>query len=413
MSNLKLRKDGTPINYRLTGLTVGSVLITRLNRGSLLTNNGELSIVEVIGRGNGSELGSHVDIATEGRGSLTKSYLAINNVALYINNRSVVGVSRGIVISTGYVVVTVVGPDSDRNAEDGVACDLGSIHNLNGNGKNLGNVIISELNVTAVSNDSTLGLPGISVVKLKVSYKLGKVRSIRNVDVNVVYGLCLRNVVGVIMTGKLYACHTVHNKGSGDLCRVAKLVLNLKGNGMSTGEKLYVTLGGKHVAVDRSLDRYTVNKNRAGSEVKSSIIRNGSGKSELVTGDKQTVLKSNCYVGGRISGIGDSGKNSVIHSRAVVKSDIIDIEGKLSRSGGLYVSTDERGRTGVSLICCNRCAEIVVLGDIDRHVYPAGLRNIRLGSRVKVSLLSGSSRGKHKVILLTCVRAISILYVEL
>ena len=242
VSNLKLRKDGAPINYRLTGLTVGSVLITRLNRGSLFIKNGELSIVEVIRRRNGSKLGSYVNVTTEGRGSLAKSYLAINNVALYINNRSVVCVCCGIVISTGYVVVTVVGPDSHRDADDSVISSLRSIYSLNGNGKNLGNVIVSELNLESVSNDSSLCLPGVSIIELEMSHKPGKVRRICNVDINVVYRLRFRSLTGVIMSVKLYTALAVYNEGSGNLSRVAKLVLNLEGYGMSTGEKLYVTL---------------------------------------------------------------------------------------------------------------------------------------------------------------------------
>ena len=396
MSNYDLIENSTPINYGLTRFAVGSVLVTDFRCSSFLVKNSQLCIVNVVRRRNCGKLGSYVDRSTEG--DVIDS--TINYVTNDIYSRSIAHFCYAIIVFS-YGAVTVINPNPNRDTHESVIKSL-SVNTvlLNSNSEKLGNFIILKGSYKTVSNNSTLCLPSVRIIKFKNSNKLIHVSKICNVDINVVDRLCLRCFSGVVMTVELNDSITYYSEGSGNLHRITKLVLNLESNGVNTSAKSNVTLGRKHASVDGRFYNYAVNSDLAGSKVKSCIISNYSRKCNVVTVDHCTVLKRNCSIRGRISRCGNSRKNSIVHSGAVVKSNIVDIEGNYISGIGLYVSTNKGGRTRVLFICCNRHTEIVVLRNVNSHVYPTRLGNICIGSRVKVRLLACSSRCEHKVILL-------------
>ena len=402
--------NSTEINYGLTSLAVGSAGITCFGAGSILVfKSNKFCIVLVVGRGNCSKLGCNVDGATEE----VAVNNTVNNVNINIDNGFVTKICKSIMLSR-YIIETVISPNSYGNAYESVIESLAAYTvSFNGHSKNLGNLVALKCSLEAVSNDCALSLPLVCIVQLKLYNKLVYVCEICNVDVNVVDGLCLGSFTGIVVTAKLNYCITSNSKGTGDLHGVAKLVLNLECNGMNTCTESNVSLSGKHCTGNRGLYNNTVNGDLAGGKVKRCVISNGCRECNVVTVDNDTVFKRNGNVGGRVSRSCDSRKYSIVNSGAIVKSDVVNVECNYISGIRLNISTNEGRRTRVAFVCCNGCAEIIVLGNIDGSVNPSGFGNICVSCRVQVCGLTCCSRNEHKVILLAGIRTVSILYIEL
>ena len=400
---------GTPIHNRLTGLAVGSADIACLGTGSVLVSkSGQLCIMDVVGRGNGGQLGGHVDGACEG-------ILAVDHTRDHLN----VNVDNGHITADcnmllRYIVITIPSPNADGNADERVAQSLaGDAVLLYGHSQQLGDLVVGEGSLEAVGNDGTLGLPLVGVVQLQGGDQLVHSGQIGHVDIHVVDGLSHGGLTGDVVAGKLHGGIACNGKGAGDLHGITQLILHLEGNSVNTCVQSHVALGGESITGDGRLNNHAVNSDFTGGQIQSGVIGNGSGECHVVAVDHSAVLQSDGGIGGGVGGGGDGGQNSVIHSRGVVQSNVVDVEGNLVSRIGLYVGTKERGRTGVALIGSHGHAEVIVLGNVDGHVHPTGLGNIRIGSRVQVGLIAGNGRGEHEVILLAGVGAVGILYVEL
>ena len=410
MSNLNLIDDSAPVYNGLTGLAVGTVLITGLCCGSFLIENGQFLVMHMVGGGDRSQFGSNIDGASEG----STVNFTINHLALDIDHRLIAQVRR-CVIGIGHIVITVKGPHTDRDADQSLVSRLclGSINQLNSHGQQFGNLIVIEGCLEAICNHGALGFPGVGVVQLQLCNQLGNAGQIRNINVHVVDRLRLGSFAGIIMTGQCNSGITGNCESTAQSCRIAQFILNLESYGMGTGIQHSIFLGRQNTAGNASLNSKTVHIDLSGSQIKCCIVGNGSSKSYFIAVDNYSVLQSHSGIRGRISGRRNGGQDSVIHSRTVIQSDVINVESNDIRSVRLDVSTDKRGRTGVPLISRYRRTEVIVLGNIDTCIDPAGLGDICIGSRVQVGLLTGCCRSKHEVVLLAGVGAVSVLGVEL
>ena len=311
-------------------------------------------------------------------------------------------------IFAGHIIETIIYPNSDRNAYESIIKSLTTYSvSFNSYGKKLGNFVVVESNVKAVCNNCTLSFPSVGVVELENCNELIYVSKICNVDINVVYRLCLGSFCGIVMTVKLNYRITCYGEASGNLSGVAELILDLKDNGVLTCTESNVTLGGKHLAIDRGLYNHTVNGDLAGGEIKSCIISNSCRECYLITINYCAVIKRNSYVRCRIGRRSNSRKNSIIYSRAIVKSNIINVECKLCRSGGLYICTNEGRRTGVGSRCIGiHGRKIQISGNVDGHVYPARFGNICLCRRIKI--LANTAHGREHKVILTATPSLAI-----
>ena len=399
-----LRNDCTPINHGLTSFTIGTVFVACLGKRSLFVHNRKLCIVSMVRRADSCKLGCNADRAAE----------AVNCFTVDVYNGFVAHICN-VVIGTGYIVVTVEGPYANGDAYKNrfVGCYLGSVGYVYANRKNFGNFVVRELSFEAVSCNCTLGFPCVSVVELKAEYELFNLGNICNVNVYVVDGLCLGCFAGIVMSAERYSGITGNGEGSAKLCGVAKLVLDFEHNGVCTCGKDDVFCRRKGIACNGRLNCNTVNEDLTGGKVKSRIVCYRCGKCKITAGDNGAVFKRNSRIGSGVSRSRNCGKNSVIYSGAVIESNVINIERKLCRSSGLYVSTKERRRTEAAFICCNGSAKIIVTGNIYRHIYPTGFGNICLCCRVKVCLFACCSRGEHKVSLSMSISSVSVLCIEL
>ena len=361
----------------------------------------------MIRRRNSGQFSSNVDLAAK---RITIDH-TVNDFCVYVNNRHI---TCNCYRLFSHIVIAIPSPYSYGNAYERIVkrsaeCTVA----LNCNGKDFRNCVVIQGCLEAVCHNSAFEFPSIRIVKLDLCNQLVNTGKVSNVDINVVDRLCLGCFAGVIMTAKSHNCITGYRKGAGDLHGVTKFILHFKRNGMCTGNESNVALGGKHITVDRRFNNHTVNCDLTGSKVKSSVIGNSCRECNIVTIDCRTVFKRNSSIGSRISGGSNGRQNSVINSGAVVKSDIINVESNYVCRIGFYVSTNERRRTGVTFIGCNRCAEIVVLRNINSRVYPTRFGDICIAGRVEVGLLAGCGRSKHKVILLAGVSTVSILGIKL
>ena len=337
--DFNLGNNGTPIHNRLTGFAIGSVFIAYFGNGSVLIENGKLCIVEVVRRGNCGEFGSYVDRACEG----VTVENAVNHFTLNVYNGLIAGtdISRRIVIRSGNVVVSFIRPNAHRDANKRSFGSLYGSVSLNNYGEKLRNFVVFESRLKAVCHNRTLGFPSICGIKSKYNFQLIYCSNISNVNVYIVYRLCLCSFTGIVMTAERNCRITCNGEGSGQSCGVAEFVLDLESNYMFACNENNILCGRERGARNSSLYFNTVYVDLAGGKVESSVIGNGCRKCNLITGDSGTVFERNCGIGSRVSRSGNSGKNSVVNSGAVVESNIVDIEGDFFCRIRFDVSTKE------------------------------------------------------------------------
>ena len=204
-----------------------------------------------------------------------------------------------------------------------------------------------------------------------------------------------------------------NGKGSCNLHRIAEYILDLKSNRMNTRGKCYVGSCSKMLTGSAYVYKsVAVNIDLACRVIQLIVVCNDCREGNAVAVDCSTLVKCNRLILGSVAYIGDGGQHSVIHSRAVIESDIINVEGMDRRGHRLNVGTNERRRTAITFVGSHRHAKVIIRCKINRSVYPARFGDVRLCTGVQI--LSYAANGsKHEVILLTAIRSICILCIEL
>ena len=219
-------------------------------------------------------------------------------------------------------------------------------------GQNAFNLIKSISRAKSVSNYHTLRLPSVCILKKNRNRELINISYISNVNICIIYRIVLRLSTRIIVTAKNNRRITRNSKVSDCNCGITECILYLKLNGMRTGNKsnfftCKILSGNSDV---RKL--ITVNVNFSGCIVKLNIISNCCRESNVITINSSTVCQCNRLVLSCISRVGNSRKNSIVYSRAIVKGNIINIEGMYRRNHRLNISTNKGRRTR------DRCSSI-------------------------------------------------------
>ena len=145
------------------------------------------------------------------------------------------------------------------------------------------------------------------------------------------------------MTAKSNSCITCNCKCSDYNRSITKSILYFKLNSVNTGSKNNVFSSCKILTGNSYVRKcITVNVNLTCSIIKLNVISNNSRECHAVTVDYNTIIQRLGFILCSIAYIAYSRKNSIIYSGAIVKSDIINIEGMHCRSCRLNVSTDKR-----------------------------------------------------------------------
>ena len=200
------------------------------------------------------------------------------------------------------------------------------------------------------------------------------------------------------MAGQGHDSITGDGDGAGDLSQIAQLVLDLEADPVDAGVQGNV-VAGQNAAGNVGIHGNTVNQNNAGGVVQAGIVCDLGGECHGSAGDLCAILQSHGLVGGGVGDITDGGQDSIVHSRGVVQSDVIDVEGDDSRFSGLDVGTGNGGRTGVGLVVGIGSSDVVVGSQVDGSIDPARLGDISLGAGIQV-LHGAISGGEGEVSLL-------------
>ena len=195
-------------------------------------------------------------------------------------------------------------------------------------------------------------------------------------------------------------------KGSGNLHRIAKAILDFKGHGVSTRTNRNRRSSSEILTRSTYIRKFdTVENNLSTGIIKLHVVRDNCGEGNSITRDNCIIIKRDRFILRGITDIGDGRKNSVINRRAIVESYIINIEGVYRRLHGLNISTNKRRRTIVICRCSGiHCGNIRICRNINRCIYPTRFGNVRLCTRVKV-LHCTTNRGKRIVGLCTATSA--------
>ena len=342
VSDLDLGNDSSPINYGLTGLAVGSVLVTCFSGGCFFVKNYKLCIVNVVGRLDVSQFGCNIDFTGKGRSGLAYSDLTVNNFTFNVYSRLISAAYSSIELFS-QIVITVICPYTNRNAYKSIikSLCLGSINEFNSNSKEFCDLVIVKSSLIAICDNSALGFPSICGLELQGGYQFGNFRKICNIDIYIVDGLRLSCFTGIVMTGKLNNCITCNRESADEFCWVTKFVLNLKGNSMLTRNKGNIPLSRESISYEGRFYFNTIDTDFTAGKVKRCVVCNGCRECNFITADNITILQIPSDIIGRIGRIGNGRKNSVVNSRAVVKSDIINIESYFVCNLGLCIGTNE------------------------------------------------------------------------
>ena len=198
------------------------------------------------------------------------------------------------------------------------------------------------------------------------------------------------------MTGKNNGSIPYDGKGASYFGKVAQRVFYFKRNGVNTGQQ-----GGGFTCqiftgnFSRS-NFIAVYQNFAGSSIQFYVISYHSRERYIGAVEDSAIGEGYPFVSGSISNIADGGQYTIIYSRAVVQGNVVNIEGMNGRYHGFYIGTNERGRTRVRGISCNRGANVIITRKINRSVYPTRFGNISFGTRVQV-FANATNSIKHKV----------------
>ena len=394
----KLFEDGAPINHRLTGLAVSSVLVTFRRYGGSLIEDGQFLIVVMPRIIVDVQIGCLAQAIAEETGRLIGEHNhTLDNFALNGNNRAVSGLElifRGNG-RVGHVVDTIPRPDTDRDADDSTGFSLNAADSLDLNSQKAADFIVIKGSLEALGNGCSDDLPGVGILKLQNSRQLGNCGHFCCIDVNVVDRIILGKSAGIVAAAdgnRSFACNC---KGSSDTDGVTQLVLDLKGNNVFTGQQSSILLRGQNATGNGRRNLNTINKDLTGGQIQRGIIGNVSRESDLIAVDSCTVFQSDSGVGGGIGDIGNGRQNSIIHSGAVVQSKVVKVEGVISGNSGLDVVTHEAGFSALRTHGIHQ-RYVIITGQISTAVNPTRLGDLLFLQSIQI-LVGTVSHGNLEV----------------
>ena len=431
---------GAPRDHRLTDIAVGSAGVAIFRAGCGFVSQfsdsmgmDQCAIGRTIGRcGHGSFHG-HASaetfaVAAAGIGNNK----AFQNLA--VNGHSGDAQCRGILAS--HMILAVPGPDTDRDAGDGLLTGVAAAVFLDQmNVQNVFQIVDAVcgnfvLQVAAVDHIALLYgkagkhgriicFPGICRVKLDSGVDLLHLAQIRGLDIHIVDGACFGGIASVIVSAHRNQCGFVFYRNGqrlGQLAGIAHLVGDFESDGVGAHRQGYCLGGGKGIAGSGNIHKgYSIHIDHGGAVIQAAHVAGGIVChlcAEVHGSGGGNSREIHALVIGDVGGIGDHRSVPVIHCGAVVQGNVVNVE-RMDRGGrGLDVGTDKRGGTGVCGIRRITGLDIVISGQIDGRINPSGFGNIRF--RTAVQVLSCTTYGlKSKVRLLAAQRAVVILDVKL
>ena len=335
----------TPVYDRTAVLAVGTAGITCILASSGLVfqcNNG-VGMVNIAIRNICTNHSS-----SHGLGAADFVHLTSNSLNITIQNSVVDGYS-GLVCGSGlrlfsHVVKTIPGPNSNRNAQQGLLtgqCAIVLTGKDNGNcvihsmdiasysiGSYSGALVIQTdpINLEAGSNDHVLQFPGICGVQLDGCFHHCHRFRCSGIDVYIVDGVSLGNIAQVIVAGQFNQCclFTYHGDFIGQLSTVFPVILNFESHAVLAIGQFHIGLGCHGGLAGLGLYFVTVDVNLSGIQIQTgnftacSRFCNCCGKGNRLAIDDHTVSQCNALISSCVGSVGDHRCITVFHSCAVV-----------------------------------------------------------------------------------------------
>ena len=332
------RNHGAPVHYGTTNVTISSIGVTVGQAGNSLVGQCNRSMVMPlhlviiqVGSG-GNAAGESTDVIgiyaiNKGNGTADNLCVVRNDGAKTGCKNFILGVNRGISPR----------PNAGRNADQSLCtgqATLASLGHSNGHGVSI--LVHRSGSSEALCNDEVCIFPLVSSVQIQNSRKLRDGLNVGHVDIDVVDGVVLQQVVQIVMTAKSYRSRTGNGEGLALLGGVAHVVGNLKGNGVRTVGEIDLRAANGAVSSRNAGQCNTVN-----IDLSRIVIQAGSvGSNEI----SHRGVKGSLVVTHRVNGyVADDRSISVIDSITVVQSQLIKIEYQILRSIMLRIETDEAG----------------------------------------------------------------------
>ena len=421
---------GAPVDDGLADLAVGAAGVARLQAGLCLVVHGRfrMRVMPLVGRI--LQLGLHGEGAAEGHGrAVLHRGVAEQDFHVDGHDRAVTRLILGLRADrlAGDVVHAIPGPDAYGQGHQRLRAgqravrSLGQgdvhhvLHGVDVGGSALGGhrdvaaVCIQQLVLRgeAGSDDHVLQLPGVGGVQADVGLDDLHLAHIGGLHVHIVDGIVLGQLTGVIAAGDVDQGRI---RGSCDddgrvlLGAVAHAVGDLEGHHVLAVVKGDGFRGGHDAAVDLGGDLHAVHIDLRGGIIQADVIVLGNvvghagGEDHAARADGRAVRRDR-LIRGSVHDVADDGLLTVIHSRAVVQRDVVEVEGEIGRHGGLDVEADEAGLTMLLTIRIHS-RHIIPDGQVNIAPYPTACGNLILAGRIQPL----AAAGKNPMQLGTCRR---------
>ena len=272
----------TPFNNRAAIITISSAHIAVGRTGCILIRYIFYSVGMPIGGNNRGEQSSfNVQSAIKcSVCTVRKDNTTLTNINLDVNQR--IGVTANFSGAKARPFL-IPRPNANRDAEKRCFSHSRIIRLGYGNSCNVV-ILIERIGCgEAIGNDHVLQYPSICKIKIYIKGHGVDLFQRLHIDIYIVNGIILRNIVQIIMTVQNNGSNALNHKGQALLHYVAHIVGNLKGYGMITGCQSYIG----------TTNCDTVTRNT----VKCNAINGNLSRRKIQTGG--VVSREVCYLSGK------------------------------------------------------------------------------------------------------------------
>ena len=400
----RLGKLGAPVHHGAADAAVGTAAEAGLQAGGRLVGYGlgRMQMPHAVGLVAG-ELGGDRDAAAEGAvGAVGVADGAADHVHVHkdlgLAVAAVEAFGCGHVLGgaavAAHVGALVKAPDAGGDADqDLLAAELGVAGLGDGDGGELGDLVVAVGGLEAGGGDHVIELPAVRGVEPELGGDAGDLRDVGGNEIHVVDGVVLGDVVQVIVAGEGddgLGGIGVHRDILGHGGEVAGVVVDLKLDGVgAVGEPDVLDAHGAAGGGD-AVQLHAVGVDGRGGVVQTLGVGGRVIGNARVEGDDVGVdglaVQGDVRVVGAVGGVGDDGGVTVVHGGAVVEGEVVKIVGQDLGPGGLDVHPEEGG---LAVGGAQGVGEgvVVAAGEVRGQIDPSVLGNIGLGALVQTDPL--------------------------
>ncbi len=381
------RNRSSPIHYRTTYFAVCSACIAVFCTSCILVFNCSCSmVVPRIDRIVNHGLNMDIAIKCTEYGVVcfvNKAYFTVYYLCINKYDGTVTGNKLRFLGISG--LFSIPSPYSNGNACESLFTAESAVYSGKSNSNNIAIVIKRVFSLITGSYDHILVFPLISCVKIDLGSNSLNILCFSGIKVYIIQRAVFGNIAKVVVTAKNNGGITGYGKTCALEGYIAHLICNFKGYCMFSCCKINSYTADYITGSCYTTECYTVNINLCRSVIKAgcvccNIIYN------------LCIKRSSCCTLCINSKVADYGRVSVINSRTVIESDVVDIEYQVFRCIPLGIETQELRLIACSIAPCIKSCYIIITADICIAVYPSSFGNIGIYCACKVLSINRKQR---------------------